>query len=187
MTHYDALLNVALRNHGIVSSAMADELGLRTSEVTRYCHDGRIVRVGYGVYRIADYTPTRMTRYAAAVASVGEGAYVYGRSALTLCDLVPYEPGSVFVATTRRVRRALPPWVKLVRASQPDVCIEFGGIPSQPPATALASIADRLTPAELEDVRLACEASDILLDVHRMAVLAYLGLRVSHRWGTSSE
>ena len=180
MTHFDALRSKALENYGIVTSAIAADLGLRTNEVVRFCQDGRLVRTGYGTYRLADYTPTRLTRFAEAVAVVGEGSYVFGRSALMLCDLLPYEPGTICVATRQRVRRALPGWIELRRAPKNDVCIEFGRIPSQSPERALAICMGQLTSELQDEVERACKTSEVLSDSQRQAVLDCLGIAVSN-------
>lgn len=174
-THYDLLRERALQNYGIVTATIADDLGLRTNEVTRFCQDGRLVRLGYGVYRLADYSPTRLSHFAAAIALVGEDSYLWGKSALALCDLMPYTPGSVSVATMRRVRRTLPSWVDVHKASRNDVCVEFGQIPCQQPVDALAAIADSLTLEQLEQLAHTCRENDILRDEQRKLVLDRLG------------
>lgn len=176
MSHFDLLRSKALENYGVVTSSIAADLGLRTNEVVRFCQDGRIIRVGYGTYLLADYTPTRLTRFAQAVAIVGEGSYICGRSALVLCDLLPYEPGCICVATAQRVRKTLPKWISLKKASATDICIEFGCIPSQSPASALESCRAELTSEQVDGVTSACKRNDILCDVQRSAVLAILGI-----------
>lgn len=180
MTHFDALHSKALENYGVVTSSIAADLGLQTNEVVRFCQSGRLVRTGYGTYRLADYTPTRLTRFAEAVAVVGEGSYVFGRSALMLCDLLPYEPGAICVATKQRVRRALPKWIELKKAPRNDVCIEFGRIPSQSPENALATCMDQLSIELQEKVEYACKMSEVLSDTQRQAVLEYLGIAVGN-------
>ncbi len=180
MTHFDALRSKALENYGIVTSAIAADLGLQTNEVVRFCQNGRLVRTGYGTYRLADYTPTRLTRFAEAVAIVGEGSYVFGRSALMLCDLLPYEPGVICVATKQRVRRVLPDWIELKKAPKNDVCIEFGRIPSQSPECALAVCKEQLSVELQDEVARACKMSEVLSDAHRQAVLDCLGIAVSN-------
>ena len=175
ITHYDQLRERALQNYGIVTATIADDLGLRTNEVTRFYQDGRLVRMGYGVYRLADYAPTRLSHYAAAIALVGEGSFLWGKSALALCDLMPHTPGTVFVATKRRVRRTLPSWVEVHKAHRSDVCVEFGNIPCQQPVDALATIADSLTTEQLEHLTHACMESDILRDEQRKQILERLG------------
>ena len=179
MTHFDVLRSKALENYGIITSSIAADLGLRTNEVVRFCQDGRLMRTGYGTYRLADYTPTRLTRFAEAIAVVGEGSYVFGRSALMLCDVLPYRTGAICIATRQRVRRALPNWIELRKAPRNDVCIEFGRIPSQSPERALAACMDKLSVEQLKEVEHACRESELLSSVQREAVLEQLGIEES--------
>ena len=178
MSHFDLLHSKALENYGIVTSNVAASLGLKTNEVVRFCQDGRIVRVGYGTYLLADYAPTRLTKFAEAVAMVGEGSYVCGRSALVLCDLLPYEPECVCIATAQRVRRSLPKWIKLKRAFANDVCIEYGRIPCQSPASALGSCRAELTLEQIDGLKQACKRSEFISNVQRRAVFEVLGIPV---------
>ena len=178
MSHFDLLSSKALENYGVVTSSVAAALGLKTNEVVRFCQDGRIVRVGYGTYLLADYAPTRLTKFAEAVAVVGEGSYVCGRSALVLYDLLPYEPGCVHIATAQRVRRSLPKWIKIRRASANDVCVEHGRIPCQSPASALESCVDELTVEQVDELRRSCKMSEFISDAQRCAALEVLGIPI---------
>lgn len=176
MSHFDKLRSKALQNYGIVTSAVAADLGLRTNELVRFCQDGRLIRAGYGVYRLGNYTPTKLTKFAETIALVGEESYVYGRSALILMDLLPYEAGNVCIATAQRVRRTLPEWIELKKSPRKYVYIEYGGIPTQSPADALEACIDQLAPDQLEAVASACSRVEFIASVQRQAVLDLLSI-----------
>ena len=146
MKHYEMLYEHAVDNNGVVTAAAAARMGLRTSELTRFCADGRIERVGYGVYRLTHFVPTSVTPYAEAVALVGEAAFLYGESVLAMHGLAPTDPRWTRVATPARVRRRLPGWLLVTRVPTESVAIEYEGVRSQPVADALLSCARTMLP-----------------------------------------
>ena len=176
MSLYEDIYEVAVDNYGLVTSAEVAELGGKTKDLARFMKDGRLSKVGRGVYRIAHYVPTRYDVYAASVAVVGSDAYLYGESVLALCELVPTNSYRMFVATPRRVRRNLPDSIIVIqRADQSDV----GSIEGIPSPTVLAAIRsckgvimkDRLADAtrrarELGYIRLA-EEDDFLKELEQ--------------------
>lgn len=101
------------------------------------------------------------------MALVGSDIYLYEKSVLALCELVPTNSYRMFVATPRRVRRNLSDSVIVIqRADQSDVG-SIEGIPSQIVLAAIRSckgviMKDRLADAtrrarELGYIRLAEE------------------------------
>ena len=181
MTHYDMLYSKALQNYGVATSAVADSLGLQTNEVTRFCQDGRLKRVGQGVYILADYTPTKLTRFAEAIALVGKESYIYGESTLALCDLVPFDPGCVYVASPRRIRMTLPSWIKVVRVTSKQTRTTFGCIPSQTIVDALTTYVPRATVEYQSEIMDACRRNTLLPDIQRQAALEYLGVAIHNK------
>lgn len=61
---------------------------------------------------------------------------MWGESVLAMHDLALVNPPAIEVATNRRVRRTLPPWIKLVRRKDGEVAY-YQGIPCQPLADAI--------------------------------------------------
>ncbi len=176
MSLYDDIYEVAADNYGLVTSAEVAELGGKTKDVARFVKDGRLSKVGRGVYRIAHHVPTRRDAYAESVALVGSDAYLFGESVLALCELAPTNPYRMFVATARRVRKRLPDGIVVVqRAEQGDVD-SIEGIPSQAVAAAIRScrgtvMEDRLADAarrarELGYIK-ASEEADLLKELER--------------------
>lgn len=175
MTHFDVLRGKALENYGVVTAAAAAELGLQTSEMVRYCSNGRLVHVGFGTYRLGNYTPTRLTRFAEAISIVGEGSYLYGQSALVLGELLPFDAQNIYVATAERVRRSLPAWIKMQKVTRKAARVEFGGIPSQALPDAVDACREQLSPDQLHEIAAACTKNNLLADDLRQAVLDRLG------------
>ena len=149
MTAYEKIYEVAAANYGFITTKEAASLGIPKSEMSALAKRGRLVRHGYGVYRLAThFQPSEYDGYAEAVLLVGEGAAVWGESVLAMHDLALVNPPVVEVATTRRVRRSLPKWIKVSRRCPGEIEF-FQGIPCPRLAEAIrhcrgAVIAERL-------------------------------------------
>ena len=131
MSKYDDIYEVAADNHGLITSSEARAIGVTNNELVQYARRGSLVRVGQGVYRLTRHVPTEADPYALAVALVGEGAFLYGEAVIALLGLVPTTPGRMRVATTRRVRRALPNYVEVVPVYDGASVVRYEGIPCQ--------------------------------------------------------
>ena len=131
MTAYQKIYEVAADNYGFITTKEAVALGVPKSEMSALAKRKRLVRHGYGVYRLAThYQPSEFDSYAEAVLLVGAGAAVWGESVLAMHDLALVNPPVIEVATDRRVRRTLPSWVKLVRRESGETEF-YQGIPCQ--------------------------------------------------------
>lgn len=137
MTHFDDVYEIAADNYGLVTVAQARQLGITTGEMTRWSSGKRLTRRGHGVYKIVRWIPTPHDPYAEALALVGEGSFLWGESVLSMHGLALVDPQIVTVATPHRVRRTLPPWIKLVPAPQSERPVFYEGILSQPIASAI--------------------------------------------------
>ena len=149
MTAYEKIYEVAADNFGFITTREAASLGIPKSEMSALAKRKRLVRHGYGVYRlVTHYQPTEYDSFAEAVLLAGEGAAVWGESVLAMHDLALVNPPVIEVATDRRVRRKLPNWIKLSRRTSSDIDY-YQGIPCQRLADAIrlckgAVMADRL-------------------------------------------
>ena len=149
MTAYEKIYEVAADNYGFITTKEAGLLGIPKSEMSALAKRNRLVRHGYGVYRLAThYQPTEYDGYAEAVLLAGEGAAVWGESVLAMHDLALVNPPVIEVATNRRVRRKLPGWIKMSRRATGDIDY-YQGIPCQKLADAIrlckgAIMAERL-------------------------------------------
>lgn len=137
MTHYEKIYEVAADNYGLITSSQAKQLGISDKEMSALAKRGRLVRRGHGVYKLVHYIPTHYDAYAEAVTLVGSEAYLYGESVIAMLELAPTNPSRVFIATPKRVRKALPKYITLVNADCAKVYYE--GIPSQSAADAIRS------------------------------------------------
>lgn len=139
MSLYEDIYEVAADNYGLVTSAEIANLGGKTKDITRFVKNGRLSKVGRGVYRIAHHVPTRFDAYAESVALVGADAYLFGESVLALCELAPTNPYRMFVATPKRVRKNLPNGITVIRRPNREDVSSIEGIPSQTIAAAIRS------------------------------------------------
>lgn len=131
MSYYTDIYEEAIDNYGVITSAEAESIGVPKIELVKLARRGRIDRIGYGVYRVKPYVPTRLDRYADAVALVGEGSYVFGESVLAMHELAFANPRAIVVATPKRVRRALPGWIEVHGMRDGDTVSSYEGIPCQ--------------------------------------------------------
>ena len=131
MRNYDIIYDYAADRYGLITSREARELGIPNVELVKLAHRGRLRRLGHGVYKIVQYTPTTNDKYAEAVALVGYGAALFGESVLAMHDLALVNPVVVYIAVRNRVRKKLPAYIKI---TCPDIIfdpVEYEGIPSQ--------------------------------------------------------
>ena len=131
MSYYEIIYEYAADNYGLITSAQAKELGIPSVELVKLSHRDRLQRIWHGVYRISHYIPTPLDKYAEAVAIVGEGAYIYGESVLAMHGLALLNPTILYVATSRRVRKKLPKYIKKINIKKISNVVYYEGIPSQ--------------------------------------------------------
>jgi len=137
MAHFDDIYEIAADNYGIVTFAEAKEAGVTSVELRRYVSNGRLERLGQGVYKLTRYIPTPYDKYAEAVALVGPGSYIHGEAVLAMHDLALVNPAKMSVATARRTRKQLPGWISVVASDNTKTPANYEGIPSQSVGDAL--------------------------------------------------
>src|SRR5688572_6431224 len=79
---------LARRQHGVVTRAQLEELGVGRSAVTEWSARGRLHRVHRGVYAVGHLSLTRNGRFMAAVLACGEGAALSHLSAAVLWEIL---------------------------------------------------------------------------------------------------
>ena len=131
VSDYEMIYEYAADNYGLITSAKARALDVPNVELVKLSHRGRLIRIGHEVYRIVHYVPTPLDKYAEAVAIIGENAYIFGESVLAMHELAFVNPVAIFVATTKRVRKELPGYIKTVNLKERDNVSNYEGIPSQ--------------------------------------------------------
>lgn len=177
MTKYDDIIyEIAAGNFGLVTSAQAREAGVTNNELVQYAKRGRIERVGQGVYRLARRVPEPNDAYALAVALVGPGAYLYGEAVLGMLELCSTNPVYIHVATPRRVRRALPGYLRVVHTPGAGAEAVYNGIPCQRVADAIRSAA-HVMPGRLAEAADRARAEGYLTCAEHDAIMGELGVR----------
>ncbi len=162
MTAYEKIYEVAADNYGFITTKEASALGIPKSEMSALAKRNRLVRHGYGVYRLAThYQPSQYDSYAEAVLLAGGDAAVWGESVLAMYDLALVNPPVIEVATDRRVRRSLPSWVRLVRR-EPGETDFYQGIPCQRLADAFRCCKGKVLKERLADGVRKAEADGFL-------------------------
>lgn len=147
----ETIYEIAADNFGLITSAEARDAGISNQELVQYARRGRLERLGHGVYRLSQRVPEPNDAYAEALALVGPGAYLYGESVLGMLGLCPTNPATIQVGCAKRVRRRLPAYIELVRATESDDIATYDGIRSQKVGDAVQSALGRVLPERLAD------------------------------------
>ena len=150
MTKYD-IYEIAADNYGLITRKQAFENGISDKELSRIASDGRLERLGYGVYRVKHHVIGKLDPYAESVALVGQDAYLYGESVLAMLSLCPTNPTKMTVATPKRVRRNLPKGMKVVRRVNATDVTTYEGIPAQRVSAAIVSCIGKMMPQRLKE------------------------------------
>ena len=125
------LYEVALDQHGYVTTADAAALGIGDTTLYRLFTSGGLTQVSRGLYRFDDMPVSVNDEFAEAVLRVGPEAYLTGQSVLAMHSLGLVNPNFVYVGTPRRTRRRLGPTVKMQwrTLAEKDLTV-YDGIPS---------------------------------------------------------
>lgn len=119
MSYRSVLRELGFDTHGVITIAEAESCGVPAVEVRKLASRGALIRLGQGVYRMAEVAPGPLDEFAAAVALVGADAVLADESVLAAYDLAQINVRRVKVATTARVRKRLPPTIQIVRKHVP--------------------------------------------------------------------
>ena len=146
MSKYEEIYEVAADNYGIVTRDEAARMGVSDKELSRFTSDGRLTRIGRGVYRIKHHVPGNLDPYAESVALAGPG-----ESVLAMFALCPTNPAKMYIGTPRRIRRKLPEGMKVVQRKGAKDVTEYEGIPSQTVVAAISSCVGKIMPDRLQE------------------------------------
>lgn len=174
MTKYDDIYELAADNYGLITSAQARTIDITNNELVQYARRGKVERIGQGLYKLVQYIPTPYDSYAEAVALVGPDAYLYGESVIAMHELAPTNPNYVYVATPNRVRRKLPPYMKVFRIVEGEKTTLYEGIPSQTVADAIRSCRGKIMDERLRDATLMARARGYLTRAEEQELLEEL-------------
>ncbi len=174
MSLYDRIYDIAADNYGLITSIEAKEVGASDKELSRLASDGRLERIGRGVYRVKHHVSEPYDQYAEAVALVGPDAYLFGESVIAMLDLAPTNPQRITVASPRRVRRNLPSWLRVVKRTEDDPTTIYEGIPSQSVYDAITSCRGKMMRDRLLDAIAVAKAKGYLTRAEESALIEQL-------------
>jgi predicted transcriptional regulator of viral defense system len=175
MTFYDEIYEVAADNYGIITSAQAKNLGISDKEMSRMAHDGRLRRLGHGVYKVKHHTPTPFDPYAEAVMRVGPGACLFGETVIAMHGLAPTNPAYVYIATPSRIRKTLPSYIRIIHQDNSQKTTQYEGIPSQAIPDAILSSRGRIMTERLEAATLEARRKGLITKREEETLLLELG------------
>jgi predicted transcriptional regulator of viral defense system len=162
------LAALAARQHGLVTHAQLVALGLDDAAIRRRVRDGRLHRVGRGVYAVGHPELTVHGRFLAAVFGCGPGAALSHESAAVLWGIRPPRGPRIDVtvpaSSGRRNRRLV---VVYRSAPRPDEVTLKDGVPVTTPARTLLDLAGTLSRRQLE--RALDQAEYLDLDLRGLA------------------
>lgn len=161
-TYRDVLREIAYDNHGYVTTADAVGAGVPAVELPKLTARGGLEHVGYGLYRMADIPPTVDDQFAEATLRAGDDAYLRGESVLALLGLADVNPKKITVGTVRRVRRAMPAYVKLTKGPTETKVTRYRGIRAQQVSEALLECRGRVPGTRLQDAAVKARAEGLL-------------------------
>lgn len=146
MTIADDIYN-NVDDFGLITSAEAKKLGFGNKKLVQQAARGKLERVAQGVYRMPVWPYQQAAPYAIAVKAAGPQAYLCGESVVALLGLAPTNPGAMWVASPRRVRRNLGEGVHVL-GRQPEAPITYyEGVACQPLPQAIRLAAKSIGPA----------------------------------------
>lgn len=174
MSFYDDIYELAADNYGLITSVQAKKMGISDKEMSRLAHDGRLRRLGRGVYKIKHYAPTPLDPYAEAVVQVGQDAYLFGESVIALHELAPTNPAYVCIATSSRIRKSLPPYIRVIRQSGKNSIVQYEGIPSQSIHDAIISSKGKMMRERLEAATLEARRKGLISEKEKDTLLLEL-------------
>lgn len=113
MNNFEKVYEFAADRYGLVTAEDAEKLGIHRKQLLAWEAMGRLERL------------------------VGHGAIIYGDGVLAMHNLALVNPAQIQVAVEKRVRKALPDWIRLVKKGDGVREETFEGIACQNLADAI--------------------------------------------------
>jgi very-short-patch-repair endonuclease len=161
-----AIARLAANQHGRVSSAQLQQLGLSRPGITRRVRAGRLHRMRYGVYAVGHVNETNESHWMTALLACGNGCVLSHRSAAELWRLLPPRRETVDVTVRRRGGRRSKPGIRVHRSTtvtQRQLTRRLN-IPVTTPARTLLDLRRCVSPQERGRARRQAEALGYRLD-----------------------
>lgn len=145
----DIVREIALDQHGYVTTKQAAAAGVPAVELPKLAARGGLRNVAYGLYRVPDSPASAFDQFAEALLRAGEGSYLHGDSVLALFGLADVNPRRVRVAVRKRTRPKLPPFIELTLVKGDVVTTLYEGLESQRVADAILECRGRIERSRL--------------------------------------
>ena len=142
-----AIVRIAARQHGLVTTAQLEAAGVDRRAVARRVARGWLVRRHRGVYQVRPVA-ARYGREMAAVLAIGEDAVLSHQSAAAIWGFRAAYDGDVHVTVERRGRRSRP-GIRVHQTLSLNAVVH-NGLPVTTPARTLKDLARHVTRDELE-------------------------------------
>lgn len=113
LKYRDVVREVALGEHGFITTKEAAEVGVPAVELRKLAARGALVNVAYGIYRVPDAPGSPFDQFAEALLRAGEGAYLRGDSVLALFGFADVNPRKIRVVAPKRTRAKLPAFMEV--------------------------------------------------------------------------
>ena len=152
ITDIDKLRDVALDQHGYVTTAQAEEAGVSRPMLSYLVGSSRVERPVRGIYRVPQVPPTEHDAAHLAILWAGEGAVLSHDTALAAWDVCDVNPDRIHVAVprSRRISKAGVGGVVLHRADvEPRRVRWWEQMPVVDLPTAIGQCVDRGLPSHL--------------------------------------
>lgn len=104
LTDIEKLREIALGQHGLVTSAQADEVGVSRPSLSYLVKHGRIERLERGIYRIPQVAVTENDAYQQALLWAGDAAFLSHDTALAAWDICDINPTVIHVTVPKKKR-----------------------------------------------------------------------------------
>ncbi|MCI1746948.1 MAG: type IV toxin-antitoxin system AbiEi family antitoxin domain-containing protein [Acidipropionibacterium sp.] len=146
----DLVREIALGEHGYVTTKDAVEAGVPPVELRKLAARGALVNVAYGIYRVPDAPATPFDQFAEALLRAGDGSYLRGDSVLALFGLADVNPRRIRVVTPRRTRAKMPAFIEVTTLhGPPPELTRYEGLRATTVAEALLDCRGRIEPSRL--------------------------------------
>jgi predicted transcriptional regulator of viral defense system len=148
MTYRQVIREIALENHGVVTTTASKAANVPAVELRKLASRGALENKGYGVYRLVEAPHAELDQFAEMVFRVGDGAYLMGETVLAIHNLALVNPRKIQIACPRRVRAKLPKFVEVtMKQVTPEEITTIDGIPATTVERALQDCRDQIMPA----------------------------------------
>ena len=131
---YEKALELATDQHGYLTTAQAQQLGIGRDTIRKMAKRGALQRVSWGVYRLPTFPASTFAEYMeASLWPAGVSGVISHESALAIRDLSDVNPPKVHITVPKafRVRRAIPRYLVIHHADLSDTDIaSVEGVPT---------------------------------------------------------